>query len=168
MTIWSQFLFFPTYRLIQRKYVSSIFHKYWSHLFVSCRIRTSYMPKVRNEGRFFVIRPTDRTWISHFMAIKCDTHYCSSHYLQLKADLVMMFILKHEGRRQLREENALTNGGSWRRRVIAESTLLKLNTWVSGNTHIHFYLWHLTSISLLCNECAIGQTLLGLITLKRK
>jgi len=128
MNIRSQFLLFPKYGLIQRKYVLSIFHKFWSHLFVSCRSRTSYMSNVRYEGRFFVIRPTDLTWISHFISTKCDMHYCSSHCVQLKRDLVSTFILKYEGRRQLREENALTNGGSCCRRIIAESTFLKLNT----------------------------------------
>ena len=97
---------------------------------------------IKYESRFFVIRPTDHTWIAHFIAIKCDMHYCSSHYLQLKGDLVLTIILKYEGRGQLREENALTNGGSCCRTIIAESTFLKLNMWVSGNTHIHFYLLH--------------------------
>lgn len=138
----SQFLLFPANRLIQRKYVSSTFHKYWFHLFVSCRSRTSYMPKIRHEGHFFVLRPTDLTWISHFITIKCNKHCCSSHYLQLKVHLVLTFILKYEGRSQLREENALTNAEFCCRRIIAESTFLKLNTCVSSNMHIHFYLLH--------------------------
>jgi hypothetical protein len=100
------------------------------------------MPTVRHKGSFFVIRPTDHTWFSHFITTKCDKHYCSSHYLQFKWDLVrvLISILKYEGRSQLREENEMTNGESSWSKIIAESTSLKLNTWVSGNTHIQFYL----------------------------
>jgi hypothetical protein len=95
----------------------------------------NYLPLVGVE-----IRSTYLTWIYHFITIKSDKHCFRSHYLQFKWDLILTFILKYEGRSQLREENAFTNGEYGYCRIIAESTFLKLNNCVSGNTHIHFYL----------------------------